>query len=84
MILRQSQRFLPGVPSAQVEAAFAAAPGNEIATGKFGNPAPSAALEANTFGFFLDHPGEMPPLPGYDDAMWPTQTHRLEATLRFP
>ncbi len=27
MILRQSQRFLPGVPPAQVEAAFAVAPG---------------------------------------------------------
>ena len=39
-----TDRFLPGVPAAQVEAMLNAAPGNEIATGKFDSPESSAAL----------------------------------------
>ncbi len=55
-----------------------------MASDKFDNPASSVALAANIFGCFLDHPGEIPPLPGCDGATWPKQTLRLEATLRFP
>ena len=39
-----TDRFLPGVPVAQVEAIFNAAPGNEIVSGKFDSPESSAAL----------------------------------------
>ena len=77
-------RFLPGVPSAQVEAIFNAAPGNEISTGKFDSPESSAALAANTFGFFLNKPGEMPLLPGCDFVSWPAHSLSLEHTVRFP
>ena len=61
-------RFLPGVPGTQVEAILNAAPGNEIKSGKFDRPESSAALAANTFGYFLDRPEDLPALPGCDFA----------------
>ena len=79
-----TDRFLPGVPAAQVEAIFNAAPGNEISTGKFDSPESSAALAANTFGFFLNRPGDMPPLPGCGHITWPAHSVNLERTVRFP
>ena len=79
-----TNRFLPGVPAEQVEAIFNAAPGNEIASGKFDSPESSAALAANTFGFFLNRPGSLPPLPGYNFVTWPATSMTLEATLRLP
>ena len=79
-----TDRFLPGIPAAQVEAIFNAAAGNEIATGKFDSPESSAALAANTFGFFLNRPGDMPPLPGCDFVTWPAKSLTLERTVRFP
>ena len=79
-----TDRFLPGVPAAQVEAIFNAAPGNEISTGKFDSPESSAALAANTFGFFLNRPTDLPPLPGCDFVKWPASSVTLEATLRLP
>ena len=39
-------RFLPGVPWSEIEAVFAAAAGNEMATGKFDSPESSACLAA--------------------------------------
>lgn len=56
-------RWLPGVPGREIERIFKAAPGNEIATGKFDNPESSAALAANPFGFFFKRPQDLPPLP---------------------
>ena len=79
-----TNRFLPGVPAAQVEAIFNAAPGNEIATGKFDSPESSAALAANTFGFFLNSPHDLPSLPGCEFATWPAHSLTLERTVRFP
>lgn len=79
-----TDRFLPGVPGPQVEAIFNAAPGNEIATSKFDSPESSAALAANTFGFFLNRPGELPPIPGCDFVKWPAVTVTLETILRLP
>ena len=79
-----TSRFLPGVPAEQVEATFNAAPGNEIASGKFDSPESSAALAANTFGFFLNRPGSLPPLPGCNFVTWPATSMTLEATLRLP
>ena len=79
-----TDRFLPGVPGDQIEAIFNAAPGNEIATGKFDSRESSAALAANAFGFFLDKPHDLPALPGCDFATWPAISMTLEAMLRLP
>ena len=78
------ERFLPGVPGEQIEEIYNAAPGNEIAGGKFDSPESSAALAANTFGFFLNRPGDLPPLPGCEDAEWPAASLDLEKEVRFP
>lgn len=78
------ERFLPGVPSAEIEAAFGAAPGNEITSGKFDSPESSAALAANAFGFFLNRPGDLPPLPGCERQAWLARRLALEAEVRFP
>ncbi len=79
-----TNRFLPGVPAAQVEAIFNAAPGNEIATGKFDSPESSAALAANTFGFFLNRSDDLPPIPGCEFVEWPSVSVTLERTVKFP
>jgi hypothetical protein len=63
---------------------YAAAPGNEIVSGKFLSPQSSAALVANTFGFFLNKPSDLPPLPGTGDQGWPARSMELEAVVRFP
>ena len=77
-------RFLPGVPGAEIEAVFAGAAGNEIATGKFDNPESSACLAANAFGFFLRRAADLPPLPGCLGESWPARSLGLEAVVRFP
>ncbi len=79
-----SGRFLPGVPGAQIESILNAAPGNEIAAGKFDSPESSAALAVNALGFFLRRASELPPLPGCADEIWPARSLFLEAELRFP
>lgn len=76
--------FLPGLPVALIRACYAAAPGNEIATGKFDNRRSSAALAANTFGKYLGRPQDMPRLPSDTGEDWPPRQVQLEATLRFP
>ena len=77
-------RFLPGVPAPEIEAIFEAAPGNEIATGKFDSPESSAALAANAFGFFLHRAPELPALPGCGNETWPARSLTLEREVRFP
>ena len=79
-----ADRFLPGVPGREIEEILNAAPGNEIKTGKFDNPASSAALAANTFGFFLKRAWDLPPLPDCGREAWPARSLSLEATVRFP
>ena len=79
-----SGRFLPGVPAGQVEAIFDAAPGREIANGKFDSPESSAALAANAFGYFLNRPRDLPPLPECGRLRWPPRSLELERTVRFP
>ena len=76
--------FLPGVPGRQIEEIYNAAPGKEIASGKFDSPESSAALAANTFGFFLNRPGDLPPLPGCGEAEWPATSLYVEKQVRFP
>jgi hypothetical protein len=63
---------------------YAAAPGNEIESGKFSHPESSAALAANTFGLFLRCPGDMPPIPGFEQGWSSARSVSLETTLRFP
>ena len=74
--------LLPGVPTAAVLAALARSPGNELASGKFASPESSAALAVNAFGWFLDRPGDLPPLRGVP--MGRPLTVEIEAELRFP
>ena len=76
-------RFLPGVPGPQIEEILNAAPGNEIATGKFDSPRSSARLAANAFGFFLNRPKHLPPLPGCEGE-WPAVRLAIEEEVRFP
>jgi hypothetical protein len=79
-----AEALLPGVPPNLVEAAFAKADGNEIASGKFYSFESSAALAANAFGYFLGQPEALPPLPGCGGCRWPATGVALEAVLRFP
>ena len=82
--MEMTDRFLPGVPGPEIERIFNDAAGNEIATGKFDSPESSAALAANTFGFFLNRPRDLPPLPDCDRVVWPARSLSIEATVRFP
>ncbi len=77
-------RFLPGVPGPQVEAMYNAARGHEIKSGKFDSPVSSSRLAANTFGFFLNRPMALPPLPGCENEEWPAAHLALEQEVRFP
>jgi hypothetical protein len=74
--------FLPGVPSDAVLAALSRSPGNEVASGKFASPESSAALAVNAFGWFLDRPRSLLPLPGVPMGL--PETVEVEAELRFP
>lgn len=76
--------FLPGLPDDLIQAAYAAAPGNEVASGKFYSPESSAALVANTFGLFLDRAADMPALCLGQDWGWPPRSVQLEGIVRFP
>ena len=79
-----TDRWLPGVPGQEIEQILNAAPGNEITSGKFDNPASSAALATNTFGFFLNRAKDLPPLPDCNWVAWPAGSLALEATVHFP
>ena len=65
-------RWLPSVPGQEIEEIFNAAPGNEIARGKFDHPESSAVLAANAFGFFFKRPQDLPPLPDCELVTWTT------------
>ena len=79
-----TDRFLPGVPGKEIERIFNAAPGNEIASGKFDSPESSAALAANAFGFFLNGEWDLPPLPMCERVEWTGLSLSLEQEVRFP
>ncbi len=76
--------FLPGVPEAELRAIFAAAGGNEIASGKFASPHSSAALAANGLGWFLPRPGDLPMFPPLTDLEGPVVKVAVECQMRFP
>lgn len=75
-------RFLPGLPVALIETLLSRSPGSEFATGKIDNPDSSANLVANAFGRFLEHPRDLPPLPGVP--MGRAEAVTLEAEMRLP
>ena len=75
-----AERWLPGVPGAKIEAMLNQADGQELASGKFDNPDSSA----NAFGFFLERPAEMPPLPGCENDAWPAVSVKPEQKVCFP
>lgn len=75
--------LLPGLPVEEILACYAAAAGNEIDSGKFGSIESSAALAANTFGFFLRSPQLLPAFPDTQDLGWPASMVTLEGVLRI-
>jgi hypothetical protein len=81
--MRDSSSLLPGLPNELIMACYAGAPGNEIESGKFESPESSAALVANTFGYFLDKFTVLPPLSEVR-CQWPATGLWLERTVRFP
>lgn len=74
--------FLPGVPAEAVLAALQRSPGNELASGKFDSPESSAALAVNAFGWFLERPKALPPLPGVPMGL--PERVEVEAEMHFP
>jgi hypothetical protein len=75
--------FLPGIPLDHVRQRLIAAAGNELVSGKFRNPNSSAALAANTFGWFLARPSLLPPLPGIEE-LGSAEQVEIEFCVRFP
>lgn len=75
--------LLPHLPHAQILKAYATAAGNEL-EGKSDSPESSSALVANAFGWFLNRPASLPPLPGLQGITWPPQRVELEANVRLP
>jgi hypothetical protein len=76
--------FLPGVPEDLVRAALARSDGNELASGKLLSPDSSAALAANGFGWFIERPADLPPVPSLPDIGWPACHVEVERQMRFP
>jgi hypothetical protein len=75
--------ILSYLPRQQILDALARSPGNELES-KFASEESSAALAVNTFGYFLDKPGMLPPIPNTTDLGWPARSVRIEACVRFP
>ncbi len=73
--------FLPGLPTDLILASLGKAPGNELKSGKFDSPESSSALAANAFGWFLNRPDLLPPLPG---GLGTAQSVAIEAEMRLP
>jgi hypothetical protein len=76
--------LLDYLPADQIVAAFERSPGNEIGSGKFASPESSAALAANTFGYFLDRPSTLPPIPDAENCGWPALAVSIEECVPFP
>lgn len=74
--------FLPDLPVDALLAALRRSPGNEVDSGKFASPESSSALVVNAFGWFLERPDALPPLPGVP--MGRPEAVEIEAEMRFP
>jgi hypothetical protein len=75
--------FLPGVAAHHVTERLRQAGGREIESGKFASLESSAALAVNTFGWFIERPDRLPPLPGMTGIGTPTEVE-IEYCARFP
>jgi hypothetical protein len=69
--------FLPGVPAEAVLAALGRLPGSDL-----DSPDSSSALVANTFGWFLDRPRQLLPLPGVPMGL--PETVELGVEMQLP
>jgi hypothetical protein len=69
--------FLPGVPAEAVVAALGRLPGSDL-----DSPDSSLALVANTFGWFLDRPRQLLPLPGVPMGL--PETVELGVEMQLP
>lgn len=69
--------FLPGVPADAVLAALGRLPGSDL-----DSPDSSTALVANTFGWFLDRPRQLLPLPGVPMGL--PETVELGVEMQLP
>jgi hypothetical protein len=74
--------LMPHLPADLILAQLSRSPGNEVKSGKFDSAESSSALVANGFGRFLEHPGDLPALPGVP--MGRVDSVELEAEMRFP
>jgi hypothetical protein len=81
---REDGNLLANLDRSVIEAAYSAAPGNEVSSGKFLSPQSSAALVANTFGLFLDRPELLPAFASLEQLGWPAQEVNLEVIVQFP
>ncbi len=71
------------IPRDDVLGYYLRSEGNEIGKGGFASPDSSAALVANTFGFFLNRPSALPQLPDWR-MPWRPRSVEPEIELRFP
>jgi hypothetical protein len=76
-------QFLQGVAADHVIGRLRAAGGKEIESGKLASPESSAALAVNTFGWFVERPHLLPPLPGLAHTGMPRMVD-VEYCARFP
>ena len=72
------------LPKDKILSAFQRSPGNELRSGKFASPESSAALAANTFGYFIERPRDLPEIPGTEDCCWPATYVGIEECAPFP
>jgi hypothetical protein len=79
-----SERFFPGVPGNVIIQSLERSPGNELASGKFWSSQSSAALAANTFGWFIERPEMLPILPIVKLTDWKPERVEIEYCARFP
>lgn len=75
--------LLDTLPAAEILARYAQAPGNELSEHKFTSRHSSAALVANTFGFFINRPFALPALPGWTDK-WRPHSVLPQVEFRLP
>src|SRR5262245_18051462 len=75
--------FLEGVPEKYVLKRLAKAGGNEVKSGKLVSDESSAALAVDTFGWFIEQPELLPPLPGMRSAEKASLVD-VEYCARFP
>ena len=78
------EALLPHLDRPSILKIYDAASGSEIRSGKFANPASSAALAANVFGWFLPRPEKLLIPIGSNNVFQNVQSVSLEAEVRFP